>query len=148
MCCVGKINDLSFFLFLILYEKVEALSKKRYKVSGLFRHSHAILTFLIYQNESASRIHTCNSSSPGCLVSNFLKKILPSSFPDPGHFGTDPDPPSRSTRLWIWIWIRILRRNRTRILLFYSVAFKIPTKNRLFLSCLAYCRCICISLQR
>ncbi len=91
------IPDQSIICFLhdksnILYEKVEALSKERYKVSGLFRHSHAILAFLIYQNESASRINTCNSSSPGCLVSKFLKKILPSSFPDPGHFGTDPDP--------------------------------------------------------
>jgi hypothetical protein len=40
---------------------------------------------------------TCNSSSPGCLVSNFLKKILPSNVPDPCHFGTDPE--SRPVKL-------------------------------------------------
>ncbi len=41
---------------------------------------------------------------------------------DPWHFGTEPDPRIRTTDLWI----------RIRILLFSSVAFKMPTKKLVF----------------
>jgi hypothetical protein len=42
------------------------------------------------------------------------------SVPDTERFGTDPDHRIRTTGL------------RIRILFFYSVAFKMPTKNKLF----------------
>ncbi len=70
-------------------------------------------------------VHVDSVSHVSVALQEYKNISVVSSSPDPWYFDTYPVPQVRTFGLWIWIWI----------LIFSSVTFKKPTKNK-FLSLL------------